>query len=307
MMGAFWLLIYPNTPVLHGWIHVASSSEKSAVFVALTAVIAFILNACSSPLYRILEGYLFWPRRLQLIAVKRQRRLKKKLEDDLTGTGWERGLALEKLAQYPLREDQVVPTRFGNALRSFETYGKTRFNLDSQTLWYELNASAPKYIQTEIDTARSSVDFFVAMTYLSFLFSIVTLLLAIYEHGPTSIFVASAGAFGLTLVCHRLGVRTTVEWGYSVQALVNLARIKLAEGLGLQIPETLEEEKVMWGLVTSYVFSPNPEAAACINRFRKKNDKSVQHRSNTGMPGGERSDANGNLADESDGNSDAED
>jgi len=215
MMGALWLLIYPNTPVLHGWIHVGGSSEKSAVFVALTAVIAFTLNAFSSYLYRILEGYLFWPRLLQLFAVERQRRIKKKLEDDLSGTGWQRGLALEKLAQYPLRDDQIVPTRFGNAMRSFETYGKTRFNLDSQTLWYELCASAPKYIQTEIDNARSSVDFFVAMTYLSFLFAIVSLLLAIYEGGPTLVFVASAGAFGLTLLCHWFAVRTTVEWGYS--------------------------------------------------------------------------------------------
>jgi hypothetical protein len=204
MMGAFWLLIYPNAPVLHGWIHVASSSEKSGVFVALTAVVAFILYACSTPLYRILEGYLLWPRRLQLRGESRQLRLKKKLENDLAGTGWVRGLALERLALYPLCDDQVVPTRFGNAMRSFETYGKTRFNLDSQTLYYALCASAPKYIQTEIENARSSVDFFVAMTYLSFLFAIVSLLLAIYEHGPTLVFVASAGAFGLTLLCHWL-------------------------------------------------------------------------------------------------------
>jgi hypothetical protein len=73
------------------------------------------------------------------------------------------------------------------------------------------------------------------------------------------------------------------------------------------VPETLEEEKVMWGLVTLYVFSSNPETGAEINRFRKKNDKSVKDGSNTGMPVGERSDATGNLANEGDGNSDAED
>lgn len=110
-----------------------------------------------------------------------------KQEGELIGTGWARGLALEKSAQYPLRDEQVAPTKFGNAIRSFETYGKTRFNLNSQTLWYELCASAPKYIQTAIDDARSSVDFFVAMIYLSLLFSILTLLLAIYGGGPSLI------------------------------------------------------------------------------------------------------------------------
>ena len=185
--------------------------------------------------------------------------------------------------------------------------GKPASSLISETLWYELCASAPKYIQTEIDSARSSVDFFVAMTYLSFLFAIVSLLLAIYERGPTLVFVASAGAFGLTLLSHSFAVRTTAEWGYSVQALVNLARTRLAEGLGLQVPETLEEEKVMWGLATSYVFSPNPDAGAYINRFRKKNDKNAQDGCDTGMPVGQRSDANRNFADEGDRDSEADD
>ncbi|MEH2536936.1 MULTISPECIES: hypothetical protein [unclassified Bradyrhizobium] len=267
-VGAFWLLVYPSVPCLHGAIRVSSSSEKSALFVAITALIAFTLNSCSAFLYRVLEGYLLWPKCVQKVAIKRQLRLKHELQRDVDSGGWARGLALEKLARYPMRDEQVVPTRFGNAIRSFETYGKTRFNLDSQTLWYELCASAPKYLQSAIETARSSVDFFVAMTYLSFLFGLTSLFLALSRFGSPKLFIVSAGAFGLTLLSHWFAVRTTAEWSYSVQALVNIGRIKLAEQLGLRVPDTLEAEKEMWGFATSYVFWSKPEIGAKLDPFR---------------------------------------
>jgi hypothetical protein len=274
LVGAFWLLVYPSVPYLYGAIRVSSSSEKSALFVAITALIAFTLNSCSAFLYRVLEGYLLWPKWLQKIAVKRQLRLKHELQRDVDRGGWARGLALEKLARYPLRDEQVVPTKFGNAIRSFETYGKTRFNLDSQTLWYELCASAPKYLQSAIETARSSVDFFVAMTYLSFLFALMSLFLALSGFGSPNLFIVSVGAFGLTLLSHWFAVRTTAEWSYSVQALVNIGRIKLADQLGLRVPDTLEAEKEMWGLATSYVFWSKPELGAKLDPFRTRKDQS---------------------------------
>jgi hypothetical protein len=279
LLGAFWLLVYPSVPSLHEVIRVSSSPEKSALFVAITALIAFTLNSCSAFLYRVLEGYLLWPKWLQRIAVARQLRLKHELQRDMDSGGWARGLALEKLARYPLRDEQVGPTKFGNAIRSFETYGKTRFNLDSQTLWYELYACAPKQLQNAIETARSSVDFFVAMTYLSFLFALMSLLLALSRFGSPKLFFPSAGAFGLTLLSHWFAVRTTAEWSYSVQALVNIGRIKLAEQLGLRVPDTLEAEKEMWGLTTSYVFWSKLEIGAKLDAFRTRKDLS------TGNPG----------------------
>ena len=126
----------------------------------------------------------------------------------------------EKLALYPKDDKQIVPTRFGNAISSFETYGKTRFNLDLQTLWYELYAVAPKCIQTEIKEARSSVDFFVALTYLSAFLGLTTLVIATFEGFKFSILVICILAFLVAPLCHWLAVRATGEWGYTVQALV---------------------------------------------------------------------------------------
>jgi hypothetical protein len=268
-LGVYYFFVYPKTTLGHEWFGKATDAEKIAIFVALTAVIALILDASSQPLYRVLEGYL-WPEFLQNWGTMRQLKRKQALQQISTTPGWKRGLALDKLALYPKREDQVVPTRFGNAIRAFETYGKSRFNLDSQTLWYELYAVAPKYIQNEIQEARSSVDFFVALVYLSVLLGLVSFIIAAIEGFDLSILIVCALAFIAALIWSRMAINATGDWGYTVKALVNIGRVKLADGMGLELPETLEKEREMWGLVTKYVFFGEKADGDKLDPFRKK-------------------------------------
>jgi hypothetical protein len=183
--------------------------------------------------------------------------------------GWRRGIALENLARFPKDDSQIVPTRFGNAIRSFETYGKTRFNLDSQTLWHELLAVAPKYIQSEIESARSSVDFFVALLYLSFIFGVGSLVLGAIEHFKVKLILLGTLALLLATLCHWLAIRAVDAWSYPVHALVNLGRAKLADGLGLDLPASLEEEKTMWGLVTKYAYYADQHLGNALDTYRK--------------------------------------
>jgi len=269
-LGAYWLLVYPNTNLAHTWLEHVSATEKAGIFLGVSAALAFSFSTFSTHLYRILEGYLLWPEWLQVHCTERQKRRKRELQKAPSGGGWMRGLALEKLGRYPLRDEQIAPTRFGNAIRSFETYGRTRFNLDSQTLWYELCAVAPKYVQTEIDWAKSSVDFFVASIYLSAALGLATFVIATLEGFNLPLSLICISVFLVTLLCHWLAVRSTDEWSSTVQALVNVARPKLADRLGLQLPGNLDEEKVMWGLVSSYVLSGDDKDGAQIDRFRRK-------------------------------------
>ena len=85
---------------------------------------------------------------------------------------WARKAAV---ARFPSDDEEIAPTRLGNAIRALETYGPTRFELDSQVLWSELCAVVPKYLQTELDRSRATVDFFVALIFLSALFGAVTI------------------------------------------------------------------------------------------------------------------------------------
>jgi hypothetical protein len=271
-LGATWLFLLPqlgdNTLGLRN--DLANNNEYGGlVFFALTGALAISLSSLSTLLYRVLEGY-YLPRWFQERMLKRQRARKRALQVAVKGkSGWRLGMAVENLARYPLDDSQIVPTRFGNAMRAFETYGKTRFNMDSQTHWHELIAVAPKYIESEITSARSSVDFFVALLFLSFVFCIACVVLGLIEHFKIGILLLCVPAFLLTMLCHWLAVKATDDWGYPIHALVNLGRVKLAESLGLRLPETLEKEKAMWGLVTRYAYYASREDGEALNAYRK--------------------------------------
>jgi hypothetical protein len=201
-------------------------------------------------------------------GLKRQLARKKALQAAVEGDGWRRAIAMEKLARYPLDDDQIIPSRFGTAIRAVETYGKERFNIDSQTLWYELVAVAPKQILSEIDSAVASVDFFVASLFLSLVFGLACLVLGAIEQN-TSILVLSVPAFALAILCQPLAIRAVDAWSYPFHALINLGRVKLAEGLGLQLPKTIEEEMHMWGLVTKYAYFASRQYGEALNAYRK--------------------------------------
>lgn len=267
-LGAVWLFLLPQLGGPLGLHKSLAQDNEGLAFLVLTGALAISLSSVGTQLYRLLEGY-SWPHWLQERGIRRQRAKKKALEAAVTGGGWRRGIALENLDRYPLDDSQIAPTTFGNAIRAFETYGKSRFNLDSQTLWHELLAVAPKYIQSEIDSARSFVDFFVALLYLSLFFGLGCLVLGVFEHFKISILLLSLPAFGLAMLWYWLGLRAVDAWSYPIHALVNLGRVKLAGSLGLRLPASLEEEKKMWGLVTKYAYYADREYGDALDIYRK--------------------------------------
>ncbi|MFZ3328455.1 MAG: hypothetical protein WA231_22365 [Methylocella sp.] len=258
-LGATWQFLLPQE------LRTLAKDEGLVFFTLITGALAISLSSLSTILYRFLEGYL-WPRWLQEWGLKRERARKKALHAAVRGSGWRHNIALENLSRYPMDDRQILPTRFGNAIRAFESYGKTRFNMDSQTLWHELVAVAPPYIQSEIDSAQSSVDFFVALFYLSLFFCIACLVLGAIEHFKLLLAVP---AFLLAILCYWLAIKALHAWSYPIRALVNLGRVKLADSLGLMLPDTIEKEKEMWGLVTRYVYYASPEYGEPLNAYRK--------------------------------------
>jgi hypothetical protein len=270
-LGAFWLLVYPQmSGAFPDGFAKLSAAQQGGIFIAAAAAIGLILNATSTPLYRLLEGY-SWPKRLRRFGVRKQLATKKRIEQSLEGEGWESGLKLERLARFPSEDNEIAPSRLGNALRAFETYGSTRFNLDSQTLWGELCTVVPKYLQDELDRSRAGTDFFVALFYLSAAFGLVTLIVGLTEHGKFGIMIWAILSFASMFLWYDMAIVSTSYWKTNVQALVNIGRKKLAEEMGLQMPTSIDDERKMWGLLTSLVFYNDEESAKALDKFRKRN------------------------------------
>lgn len=282
----------------------ASVGDKTIAVLAAALVGGVMLNALQTPLYKILEGYL-WPgplarwRREHYVRTKRmvQKRLEAiyyRTNKDLTAENKQRLAELEadpeickyanrdrdlttvqaalrrESIRFPVDDDQVAPTRLGNAIRLFETYGFDRYCLDSQVLWYELTAAVPKELNRQVDTARAGVDFFVCLLYGHVLVAVTALASLGASRAHPLVLLVTAGALAvLMLLWYRLAWINTDEWGFAVRALVNLGRKPLAERLSLRLPRDLERERKMWLLYAQMVLEPyDHEYATVLDEFR---------------------------------------
>ena len=250
-------------------------------FTLVVTAVGMVMGIVSTPLYQLLEGYKGWPRSFRRMGLERQRRrlcaLQEELDELEDGEELEVQLLLDRLSHYPTDEDQIAPTRFGNAMRALEMYGFDHYQLDSLTLWSELYAVVPKSVQDEVAGSRVGIDFFVAMFYLTFAYGLAAIGLFVVEavHDPHRIDPALlieglVVLFVGPLISYRGAISATDYYASTVQAMVNLGRPKLAEALSLNMPSSLAEERIrMWDVLRLFVNEPdNGEAIDILDTFR---------------------------------------
>ncbi|MFI7317119.1 hypothetical protein [Streptomyces venezuelae] len=271
-LAVFLLTAAPNLRDLELVRRLWPSGEGDTALLLLVAalLLGLTLNSLQVPLYRILEGYLFWPSRAYDHGCARHRDKKQRLIDRLhslrqgrQSTAAQRSLVEERLSRYPIEAGQIAPTRLGNAIRRFEEYGHNRYRLDTQTLWNELTGTAPAEIRRQVEAAQTSVDFFVALFYGHVAVMFSTAAAAAYSGEDLALLVTTTtGLFLLLPVWYRCAVASTDEWAAAVRALVNTGRKPLAESLGLALPQDLTKEREMWTLVTRMSRRPYRDVAA---------------------------------------------
>ena len=70
---------------------------------------------------------------------------------------------------------------------------------------------------------------------------------------------------------YRIAVVATDDWAGAVRAMVNLGRQPLATSIGLTLPNTIDEERVMWSLTTELAADPyTRETISPLNEFCDK-------------------------------------
>jgi hypothetical protein len=312
----FGILVLPalrGVPAFHPAL-TAGDPVLALVLFAVAVIGGLVLSAFQTPLYRMLEGY-SWPRsarqqrgrhhletkqlldqRLDLARFVRREKLKTlsdtdaaklaKLRSDpaLSGlpeltqplSSLEISLLAERLRRYPVDDEQILPTRLGNAIRRFEEYGYDRYRLDIITMWHALNGVVSDQLRKQVDASRASVDFFVCLIYghvVVALAAIAALITSPHQFaGP----VAAIGiAVGLSVLWYWMAVRGTDEWAAAVRGLVDVGRKPLADSLGLDLPGTLGQERRMWELVSRQSRRAHDEQDSELDAFRTRTASAV--------------------------------
>jgi hypothetical protein len=255
-----------------------SSPARQFALLAAAAVTGLVLAAAQAPLYRILEGYLFWPTSISNRRIKKHQDRYGELEKAQaaaaeTDMGVRSGLLFERVARYPVQERQFAPTALGNAIRRFETYARDRYKLDSQLLWHHLTATAPDRAVAAVDNARTNVDFFVCLVYGGSATAILGIAVLASGHASVQSGVAIAAGIVIAIGCYRLALLATDEWNAAVRALVDHGRAGVAAAFGLHIPADFDSEREMWRAICTlvrrdYSYSEERDVAAIITGFR---------------------------------------
>lgn len=277
VVAVFVLAVLPELETVTSLRRLASRTplEAALLFSIAVLVLSVFFAYTALPIYRWLEGYTM-PRALRAPLIKRQLRAWHRLQATYAhqrdaGLDWYS--TLEQLAAYPSSTEEIMPTRLGNALRAMEDYGTSRFGLDSQSLWYELLAMAPNDVRRDAEDARAGVDFFIsAVAHLAFL-ATVSAFVAIWAAVAHGSWIASAAAavvsVALLPLTYGQAVSNVGEWRLAIRALVNTGRVPLADGLGLRLPNTFQEERELW---TKYVglvaHGPHDTYLRFLNRYR---------------------------------------
>jgi len=228
----------------------------------LSWVGGIVLLAVNRDIYRFMEGYgIYNPLKLFGWFEKRRYRNTLKEFEELErkyqacmAAGDEFPLKLEdkqsrlavRLAdEFPDKEESLLPTPFGNALRSFETFPLVMYGLDSIPAWGRLLAVVPNEYIELINGARAHVDFWVNFGLVFVLLQIEYVGLVFSTGGQLNWWIVGLWAVLGTIAPLR-ATSSARSWGHFVKSAFDVFSPKLREALGIEQPKNRQEEFEQW-------------------------------------------------------------
>jgi hypothetical protein len=206
-------------------------------------------------------------------------------------------LRLKLLKQMPSMVGDVLPTRFGNAIRAFEVYPRDIYGADGVAIWLRLASVMPKQFADQIQDTRSQIDFLINCCFFSAIIAFLGLSRTIYSaswhdldlYTTTGVhaFISSIDKFWLwwaaggavaTYVFYRWAVTCVPAWGDLVMSAFDCYLPELAGQLGFELPTTEAERLRFWttfSLQLIYRREPNGETPFHIEDWKQAQSKSV--------------------------------
>jgi hypothetical protein len=226
-------------------------------------VFAFIASSQLVALTRLWEGY--WPRgrhsRLTAWRIARHRKR------------WH-ALDLQKDADYmrryygfPVRTEDVLPTRLGNALRAAEDYASDdeRYGMDAVFYWPRLYLVLPTDTRTLVEDYRSGLDRMVLVASLAVVFPIAGLIVLTFAHTSWLAWLVSmAVALLVAGMAYEAAVSAAVAFGDIVRGCFDLYRRTLMKQYGLALPASLEDERARWDTLKQQLYQRGADDASLL-------------------------------------------
>lgn len=143
----------------------------------------------------------------------------------------------------------VAPTAMGNVALSMQGYALTRYQLNLEKFWGDLQAilQANKDFYSQLQDAKAQLDFLVTCCWLSVLVTIVCGSILLVKGQSVTLFLAVAlGGPAGAYFFYFLGVKNYQGFAELVRIGVDLYRFQLLDSLHVSRPRTARDERVTW-------------------------------------------------------------
>jgi hypothetical protein len=287
MITLAWL--YPTLAVLAPLHNLAASSDDlgKLLYVMLAAYVgAITLTMVNLPLYRLIEGYgplKRWApglakrqRRERARRLRRQSRILRRWAaagDAFPARRQNEAADLRRELEtyWPPKQYEVLPTRFGNVLRAFESYPLEAYGADGAPIWTRLVSVIDKDFATSIDDARAQVDCLINLATLGVLIGLSGVAtglaatpwarLATALGAPATLlgfrpdlrFWAGIAMLASAYPLYLWAVERAVAWGSLVKAAFDCYLPALVKRLGFVMPADEDERRALWTDINALV------------------------------------------------------
>ena len=255
-----------------------------SIILVLALLTGIVLLSLNQNIFRFLEGYgKYNP--FRLVGWLERNHYRKivseinKLDDEIrrrnglpSEARMQRNILMRKVAEeYPDREEFLLPTHFGNVIRSFEIYPRVMYGLEAIDGWVRLLAIVPKEYMELIDGAKSRVNFWVNLTFTLFALLIQYELLAYFSPTVTRAAGLVIGIFILASVTAiRRATQAALEWGDFMKSAFDLYRFDLLEALAIEPPRNRKDERNIWMRYSQAIIYRLPDV---LPELKKTNEK----------------------------------
>ena len=147
----------------------------------------------------------------------------------------------------------LLPTRFGCAVKAFELHSLGRYGLDAIGLWPRVEYGLSDHESEVLADAKSEVAFLINLSLLSLLIDcwLIPDAIAHRSYGVVVSIVAYGAPLVLAYVFYRWAVGAAMRWGSAVRAAIDLHRLEVYKKIGVRMPTSASDERGIVGPAVS--------------------------------------------------------
>lgn len=313
VMLTYWLIMsgaWTHSPSpAHAWQAITGLGlGGAAILLVITLAISLVLHPVQFAVVQLFEGYwgltpaslsssasrIFQYQKMRAWLDKEERSVETALhytETEEEKVYWRarRHEVIRSQGQYPDEPEDIMPTRLGNVLRSYERFAGSLYGLDAVTLAPYMAAIAPPEQVEYLNDQRTQLDLAIRTSMTALIATAISTGF-LWRHGWW--LLLSLLFYGAAYLAYRGAIVTAASYGMALVTLIRLNRFELYQQLHLPLPDDTQAEQaanerlmsalVYWNTYMTYAHPPQAADTADHSSAEPKKARPLPQRSRLG-------------------------